>query len=537
MYFLTTWRKWPSGTCRLTGQMAIDTFIAMTALPPHPPHVPRWRLLTAWLFLFLMALAIDQIWVHLWRIVPIGYATTRLTEPISSNGGINYVRALNQLACKGVTGSNNAAVLLIRAVGPGQFPERTWYGKNILRQLDMPPFAPSASRLISLSDWIEKHPLPANSSRDARRRMELRLGSEPWTATNYPVIAQWIRANNRPLLLLAQATRRPRYYVPLESPDHGLVHARVPLLRPLTRLTSVAAMRGMLRLGQGNIAGATRWANRIHRLAVLVMQAPDVVSYLVGLRFENIAMRMLQAVANSGRLSVKQLDALSHSVESLAELPPLTEALNDQRYTGLSMLMMLDQNGLMILRIHHVSRTEKEFVNAIFPIDYAAMMRRENRIFDKEVAAAKRTDFLEECRERQRLKNVINGYASPLRVALNPADIAVVLANPAAVHIASYRRGAAVIRCLTEVAIALAQFKLVHGSYPAALADLVPGELKSPPIDAFSGGPFQYAVTSDRRGFRVKSHGPPPGVGGWRLNADMAPFITARGGNWPAAQR
>ena len=482
--------------------------------------------------MLMVPVAVDQVWVHIWRIVPVGYATTRLLGPISKDGGINYPRAVNQLARTGVTSKNDAAVLLIKAVGPKLFPAETWYDKDILWQLDMQPFKPHANRLITLSDWVRKHPLPENPNRDSRWRLELNLGSHPWTAAQYSVMGQWIQANRRPLALLASAVKRPRYYVPLESPDRGLIHARIAMLQPLSFLAQVAAMRGMMRLGQGDAEGAIRWANRIHQLALLVAQSPDVASYLVGIRFESIALRMDQAAANSGQLSTKQLDTLLASIETRPSLPPLAEALNDQRYTGLSMIMMLDQNGLMILKIKGMSKSDKEVWNALWPIDYAAMMQEENQIFDAEVAASKLSDFRKECRRMKHLKRIINAYGSPSSVILDPANIAVVLANPSAFHLACYRRSITTQRRLTDVAVALAKFKKVRGRYPATLADLVPTDLKSAPKDAFTGATFQYAVTTNGRGFQVKSMGLPAGVGGLELRSGMASNIIVKGGNW-----
>ena len=497
----------------------------------------RWRPLLVVVLATSVPIAVDQIWVHVWRFVPVSYDTTRLMGPVSKDGGINYVRALNQLAHRGVTSKNDAAVLLIKAVGPKLFPAEVWYDKDILWQLDMQPFETNASRLIPLADWLRKRPLPENPNRYSRWRLELNLRSHPWTATRYPVLAQWMQANREPLALFASAVKRPRYYVPLESPDRGLIHARVPLLRPLSFLVQVAAMRGMMLLGQGDAEGAVRWANRINRLAILVAQSPDVVSYLLGIRFESVAMRMDQAAANSDELSAKQLGALLNSIETLPSLPSLAEALNDQRYAGLSMIMMLDENGLKILKINRMLESEKEVVNAIWPIDYAGMMREEHQIFDAEVAASKLPGFLKECRRMKQLKMVIKEYASPASVILNPASVAVVLANPDATHIACYRRGVNVMRCLTEVAAALAKLKKVRGKYPATLSDLVPTDLKYAPKDAFSGEPFQYAVTTGGRGFQVKSLGVPPGVGGLTLRRDMAANIVVDGGNWASAAK
>ena len=125
----------------------------------------RWRLPVVIFVLLMVTVAVDQIWVHVWRFVPVSYDTTRLMGPVSKDGGINYVRALNQLARRGVTSKNDAAVLLIKAVGPKLFPAEVWYDKDILWQLDMQPnspilFYPLFSSAVSI--------FPSNLSRPSR---------------------------------------------------------------------------------------------------------------------------------------------------------------------------------------------------------------------------------------------------------------------------------------------------------------------------------------------------------------------------------
>jgi hypothetical protein len=93
------------------------------------------------------------------------------------------------------------------------------------------------------------------------------------------------------------------------------------------------------------------------------------------------------------------------------------------------------------------------------------------------------------------------------------------------------------MRSLTEVAVALAQFKAAHGKYPARLAALVPDFLQAIPNDAFTGGSFQYAVNRSRNGYMVKCMGLPPGAGGWTLRRDIASDLAVHGGNWPSFVR
>ncbi len=106
-----------------------------------------------------------------------------------------------------------------------------------------------------------------------------------------------------------------------------------------------------------------------------------------------------------------------------------------------------------------------------------------------------------------------------------------------AIHLACYRRSITTQRRLTEVAVALAKFKKVHGKYPATLADLIPADLKSAPKDAFRSAPFQYAVTTDGMGCQVKSVGLPKGIGGLALHRETAANTSIKGGNWTKAAK
>jgi len=56
--------------------------------------------------------------------VTISKETTFLTEPLTKDGYVDYLAALNGINSKGVTPENNAAVLLYRAFGPKDIPRQ-----------------------------------------------------------------------------------------------------------------------------------------------------------------------------------------------------------------------------------------------------------------------------------------------------------------------------------------------------------------------------------------------------------------------------
>ena len=59
---------------------------------------------------------------------------------------------------------------------------------------------------------------------------------------------------------------------------------------------------------------------------------------------------------------------------------------------------------------------------------------------------------------------------------------------------------------LTDVALALAEYRAEHGQYPADLATLVPTYLENVPLDTFVDLPVIYRRTE--KGFILKSVGP-----------------------------
>ena len=102
----------------LTGQTSRGIVDPMFAPHSRLALAKRWRLPVAVLLMLMVPVAVDQIWVHIWRIVPVGYATTRLTGPISKDGGINYLRAVNQLARTGVTSKARSILHVTAAASP-----------------------------------------------------------------------------------------------------------------------------------------------------------------------------------------------------------------------------------------------------------------------------------------------------------------------------------------------------------------------------------------------------------------------------------
>lgn len=68
--------------------------------------------------------------------IEIGPDTTVIDGPLNPDGTVNYVAALDAECAKGITPRNNAAILILRAIGPEEYlPEETRH--EILARLEV----------------------------------------------------------------------------------------------------------------------------------------------------------------------------------------------------------------------------------------------------------------------------------------------------------------------------------------------------------------------------------------------------------------
>src|SRR5436190_62391 len=86
----------------------------------------------------LIALAIDLVLVRLARRVTPGPLTTKITSPTLADGRIDYLTALEARYGEGVTSENNAAPLLLAAIGPAGLAKNQ-PRDGITARLGMPP--------------------------------------------------------------------------------------------------------------------------------------------------------------------------------------------------------------------------------------------------------------------------------------------------------------------------------------------------------------------------------------------------------------
>src|SRR4051794_766571 len=106
-----------------------------------PLHLPRrriWRAAIYLVSLLLVLLALDMLFVQLRRSFTPGFDTTRVVAPLREDGvTIDYLTAIENYFSDGVTPENNAAPLILQALGRKALPSNQ-LADGITNRLGMP---------------------------------------------------------------------------------------------------------------------------------------------------------------------------------------------------------------------------------------------------------------------------------------------------------------------------------------------------------------------------------------------------------------
>ncbi|MEX2026028.1 MAG: hypothetical protein WEH44_01985, partial [Pirellulaceae bacterium] len=326
-------------------------------------------------------------------VFPIGKETTFVTGPIDAEGYIDYAAALNKIISKGITPETNANVLIWKALGPRPEAGKPMPAEFFKRLgIERPP--EDGQYLVSLEAFLMKH-VTAQEERNAIDKRAHEAMKRPWTAREIPLLAAWLKANEKPLALLQEATRRPHYYHPFVAEANTLLNVQISGLMKCRQLANALAARAMLRLGEKKFDEAWQDLLSCHRLARLVSRGATLIEGLVGIALDQVASSAGLAYLEHAPLDVRQV---KQHLKDLRALPPLA-ACADKIDLGERFLYL---DGLQLIRRGKVSlvrglagREEKpspEELKALAAMDWEPALRAGNRWFDRLVAALRIED-------------------------------------------------------------------------------------------------------------------------------------------------
>jgi hypothetical protein len=176
------------------------------------PQRRRWRMVIYIVSLVLILLAIDMILVQAGRHISVNAQTTRITEPRMPDGPIDYLAALENHYSEGVTSENNMVVPLLDALGPNALA-KSQPRDGITNRLGMPPLAEAGDYFQQREKFPKDAAVVAANGRTPDA--DAIVHEQPWKTSEHPQTAAWLKANEKPLAKLIEASKRTRFYYPL----------------------------------------------------------------------------------------------------------------------------------------------------------------------------------------------------------------------------------------------------------------------------------------------------------------------------------
>lgn len=458
--------------------------------------------------------------------------TTYITEPLTQEGYVDYVAALNRKMRDGVTAENNAAPGFIRAVGPAVLKESI--REEFLKQLGIADLPERGDYFISLEESlkqqgiVEADSLNRSERRDRLEEFRDRLVDamrRPWTPEDYPVLIDWFAANEGSLRQIVEATHRPRWYAPLVPPeeDGPLVMAAASPIQKAHCFEVGRALVARAMLPAGGEQPEKAWADlmAVHRLSRLVAQQPMLDDLLTAIALEGMANSAEIALVQTGRLSRTQALEFMAGLRSLEPLPKVVEKLNTgERYQALDAVQSVARGvreGLERFRKKDPFGLRSLITSS--PFDWDIPLRMMNELYDKIVAAIgqpTRQDIHRELvkvgeeasrnwKQRKKeieqssgiLQRLLGPRRSPEAISRDIGYKLVALLNPGVGGALKAEEGILARSRLVQIALALAAYKAESGEFPENRAELTPEYLAQVPQDPFSGEDLRYREMED----------------------------------------
>lgn len=460
----------------------------------------------------------------------IGKKTTYVTGPLDKDGFIDYVAALNERLSKGVTAQTNAAALLCYVCGPR--PEGARLTPQFYKWLDIKEPPENGEYLVSFYQYL-KNGLGIMVGKDFETLQEMldMASGRPWKAKQYPVVANWLELNKKPLNLAVGATRRPDYYYPLVPPDgatFGLSGALLPHVQKCRELANALTARAMWLTGEGAYGDAWQDLLAVHRLGRHLGKGGTLIEGLVGIAIDQIASGADLAHMDSAKLNTNDLISRLRDLENLPSMPPLAGRIElFERIMMLDLIQMAhrgklgaisDLIGFDISKV--LNTTEKSNLDHL---NWDAVLSGVNKWYDRLATILhvkergqrqKHLDNIEA--DLKKLKNSLLDsealtkiFAAKKAAGLDREKIAgdflISSLFPAVQKVQYAADRIEQVQSNLQLGFALVAFHRDHGRYPKKLETLVPEYVPQIPKDIFSGKQLIYQPT--RNSFLLYSVG------------------------------
>jgi hypothetical protein len=409
-------------------------------------------------------------------------------------------------------------VLLWKAFGPtldggGRMPAEYFQRLGVVE----PP--QEGDYFIALNTFLKNHYNLGDEERDAMEQRLWVIVKGPWTAQDHPFLAAWLKANEKPLAVVVEATRRPEYFSPVVSRRTGeelssIMAALLPNVQKCREVTTAFILRSTLRIGEGNSDAAWQDLLACHRLARLLSRG-TLIEVLVGIAIDSITCNADLTYLERTPLTSPQVRDRLKELQGLMPFTPLADKIDVAERLGyLETMQNTRRNGTgtleMMAGMQGVKVNPLE-AKALEHLDWDAALRGGNRWFDRLVAALRLPDRAAREKELDRIKTELQALKQAVAVRTNQgplvpgvqldktlatafSNIALALVMPGLHKVQTASERAAQMERNLHVAFALTAYHRDQGRYPAKLDDLAPRYLATIPNDIFAGKPLVYRL-------------------------------------------
>jgi hypothetical protein len=460
--------------------------------------------------------------------------TTYLTKPLTADGQVDYVAALNRHYGRGATPKNNAAIPLWELAHEktdDQFV-REYFAKLGVNppKYDQPEWIP----LVTPDDYRRLQSAEVDGiMEDAASAM-----TRPWPSEEFPEVANWLASNESQLAQVVAASRLPLYFSPINKKhSEQLCHITLPAIQGVRGLGRALVARAMRYLEARRYDDAWEDLLATLRLGRLVMNSPTLVESLVGVALQGLAIEGLKKYLQYTPLTAAQAQAKLAELNSIPSGEPAVDKINrGERYCAIDAFTFYAQgqfDDMLSADGQFDWREEYELRQT----DWNVAMRELNKLIDRCVATASIDNPARRWSELVRFCNDADHLLDHLPA---PSMASLILFRQSTGKVLGQRLGTTLAVMLFPafnatlyaearthqhfdlllVGFRLAAFHTQHGKYPATLAELEMHDGEPLPIDRFTGNDVSYRTANG--GYLLYSFGPNEEDNGGRTRKDTS---------------
>jgi hypothetical protein len=495
----------------------------------------RWRILYFFMITGLFLFVVWKLMAPPNNRVIVSRETTYFTEPLDEDGNVLFDEAVDAIYSEGVTPDNNAMTLLYPVLRYYKYRPESEREEELLHKIGLSREELNSNANLEfirlddfatdlrnsgvtfeelLADVQEKSidDLIGNNS-VALYHLQYIACARPWTAEEFPRLADWLEQNRQGLDQCVEASQRERMYFPyLHQWDADEIH--VEPLDDLSNILNALTARAYLRMNEGRTGSAMADLIAVERLSEMIAVQPNPMGNYASHHMMDKRISQFRLLANygEGQATIRERHRQLRDVDSLSLVDPLQTLAS--RAFFISLIARYGNNPQDFTDDYFIWGSDVSTSFWANHTDWIAVLRRLNDEYDARDAALNLPTWKERSDALASIHYSVSSMQEPTlreRLTGNSTELATQevgsVYSESALRLCGYHNYFPDVIHLEmlRTAYALAVFQLDHGEYPGSLSDLSPEYLPMPPLDPFSGGSFVYTRIED--GYTLRSSG------------------------------